>query len=115
MNKRMKKPVIILCFLVLALLSACGNQGTPAASAAASASPSPSAANDPAIDQLLVEYEAAVTQYGTDIQTKSSDAKAADEAKLSDVSTRLSEKASDFTPEQLQKYNDITAKLGNEQ
>ena len=65
------------------------------------------------IDAQLARYEGIVAQYLADSGDKKTDAVSADELKLAVISDELSKSAVNFTPEQLKKYNEITAKLDN--
>ena len=66
------------------------------------------------VDALLAEYEQIVATYKADTLDNKTDAMNADEAKLGEVSTKLSDLATKFTAQELEKFNAITAALGNE-
>jgi hypothetical protein len=65
------------------------------------------------IDAQLAKYDDIVVRYLADAKDNNADAVKADEAKLATVSEELSKLATDFNPDQLAKYNEITAKLNN--
>lgn len=63
------------------------------------------------IDAELAKYDAIVARYLEDTGDNKPEALAADEEELAAVSEALSELAADFNAEQLQKYNEITARM----
>jgi len=67
------------------------------------------------VDALLAEYEQIVASYKADTQANNANAMSADEAKLGEVSTKLSDLATKFSAKELEKFNAITAALSNEE
>ncbi len=98
--------------VLLGALASCGSQKRTDAESQTNetAAPREAALNDAAaIDQLLLEYEAAVSLYtDTADSLHAADADAA----LAELGAKLSQAAFYFSDEQLAVYNAITAELG---
>ncbi len=114
------KKLVPLCLVLAALLAAsCSGKKEPSQPPQASTSdktaiaPIIDTSKAKEIDARLADYDAIVTKYLADTSEKNADAVSADEAKLASVSDQLSKLATDFNPDQLKKYNDITAKLNS--
>jgi hypothetical protein len=116
----MKKIISMLIVVALTVcVASCGGKkaapvsSTPEAPQKDSAQPIIDASKHDAIETELAKYEDIVTRLLSDTEAKNEAAIKADQETLAGISERLSELATDFNPLQLDKYNELTAKLNN--
>ncbi len=114
------RKVLIACVsvAVLLLLVSCGSKKGAAsqentASESSTVAPIIDTSKAPDIDSQLAKYDEIVTRYISDQNENKTEAVTADEQELATVGEALSQLARDFSSDQLTKYNEITAKLGN--
>jgi hypothetical protein len=113
--KKSAPACIALAFLFLA--ASCGGKKVEApevestSTEGATVAPIIDTSKAETIDADLAKYDEIVARYLEDTGNNKPEALATDEEELGAVSESLSELAADFSPEQLNKYNEITAKL----
>lgn len=120
--KKMPAVYLALALALLALAASCGGP-KPAKDALPTEAPARTAIEAPTpvidssqsvdIDTVLKDYDDTVTQYLADKTANNADGIAASETLLASLGERLATLATNFSPEQLAKYNEITARLDN--